>query len=164
MIGLSPFLILENRHKYSLELLFIKLKYLLMIVYQTNDKASTEEFREVLVNSTLGERRPIDQPERLAKMLEHGNLIVTARENGKLIGIARSMTDFSFCTYLSDLAVDEKYQKMGIGKELIRQTKLATPTAKLILLSAPKAINYYPKIGMTQWEHCYCLDDVNALK
>jgi predicted N-acetyltransferase YhbS len=134
-----------------------------MIQYQTENDLSVDEFREVLVNSTLGERRPIDEPERLAAMLKHGNLIVTARENGKLVGVARSLTDFAFCTYLSDLAVDEDYQKMGIGKELIRLTKLAAPTAKLILLSAPKAVTYYPKIGMTQWQHCYVLDDVNAL-
>jgi ribosomal protein S18 acetylase RimI-like enzyme len=69
-----------------------------------------------------------------------------------------------YCTYLSDLAIDEKYQKQGIGKELIRQTKLATPRAKLILLSAPKAVNYYPKIGMKQWEQCYVLDNVDDLK
>ena len=135
-----------------------------MILYQIENKLSVEEFRDVLVNSTLAERRPIDEPERLASMLEHGNLIVTARENGKLIGVARSLSDFLYCTYLSDLAVDEAYQKMGIGKELIRQTKLASPKAKLILLSAPKAVKYYPKIGMTQWEQCYVLDDVNDLK
>jgi predicted N-acetyltransferase YhbS len=135
-----------------------------MILYQIENKLSVEEFRDVLVNSTLAERRPIDEPERLASMLEHGNLIVTARENGKLISVARSLSDFLYCTYLSDLAVDEAYQKMGIGKELIRQTKLASPKAKLILLSAPKAVKYYPKIGMTQWEQCYVLDDVNDLK
>jgi ribosomal protein S18 acetylase RimI-like enzyme len=134
-----------------------------MIQYQIEEKLTVAEFRDVLVRSTLGERRPIDAPERLEKMLEHGNLIVTARENGHLIGIARSLTDFLFCTYLSDLAVDESYQKMGIGKELIRQTKLATPQAVLILLSAPKAVTYYPKIGMTQFEQCYTLRDVNNL-
>jgi predicted N-acetyltransferase YhbS len=134
-----------------------------MIHYQQEDNLTIAEFRSVLERSTLGERRPIDEPERLAKMLEHGNLIVTARADGELIGIARSLTDFLFCTYLSDLAVDEKYQKMGVGKELIRQTKLATPNAKLILLSAPKAQKYYPKIGLTQFEQCYVLADVNQL-
>lgn len=134
------------------------------IKYQIEQTISVEEFKSVLVNSTLGERRPIDDDETLSKMLEHGNLIVTARENGKLIGIARSLTDFNYCTYLSDLAVDENYQKMGIGKELIRQTKIASPKAKLILLSAPKAVNYYPKIGMTKWEQCYVLDNLENLK
>jgi ribosomal protein S18 acetylase RimI-like enzyme len=135
-----------------------------MIVYQREETLSIEEFRRVLIRSTLGERRPVKDTERLAAMLEYGNLIIAARENGKLVGVARSLTDFLFCTYLSDLAVDEEYQKRGIGKELIRQTKLATPSAKLILLSAPQAIDYYPKIGMTKFEQCYLLDDVNDLK
>lgn len=135
-----------------------------MIHYQKEENLSVEEFRAILVNSTLGERRPIDEPETLSKMLQHGNLIITAREDGKLIGVARSLTDFLYCTYLSDLAVDETYQNKGVGKELIRLTKLATPKAKLILLSAPKAVHYYPKIGMTKWEQCYVLDHVNNLK
>lgn len=135
-----------------------------MLTYQIEKNLSVDEFTEVLVNSTLGERRPIDEPGRIAKMLEHGNLIVTARFDGKLVGVARSMTDFLYCTYLSDLAVDDKFQKQGIGKELIRLTKLETPKAKLILLAAPKAISYYPKIGMTRHENCYFLDDINELK
>lgn len=135
-----------------------------MIKYQIETELSVEEFTEVLINSTLGERRPVSEPDRMAKMLEHGNLIITARHDGKLVGVSRSLTDFLYCTYLSDLAVDEKYQKQGIGKELIRQTKLASPKAKLILLSAPKAVNYYLKIGMTQWEQCYVLDNVENLK
>lgn len=134
------------------------------IQYQIENKISVAEFRHVLINSTLGERRPVDDEETLAKMLEHANLIVTARVEDELIGIARSLTDFSYCTYLSDLAVDEKFQKMGIGKELIRRTKLAAPKAKLILLSAPKAVNYYSKIGMTKWEQCYVLDRIENLK
>jgi predicted N-acetyltransferase YhbS len=135
-----------------------------MITYQTEEKLNAEEFTDVLINSTLGERRPVNNQRRISKMLEHGNLIVTARDDGKLIGVARSLTDFVYCTYLSDLAVDESYQKMGIGKELIRLTKEKTPEAKLILLSAPKAVHYYPKIGMTQWEQCYVLDDIDSLQ
>ncbi len=135
-----------------------------MIGFQIETELSVDEFREVLNTSTLGERRPIDEPERLAKMLEHANLIVTARENGRLIGVSRSLTDFVYCTYLSDLAVHQDYQKKGIGKELIRQTKLRTPNAKLILLAAPAATDYYPKIGMTRHEQCYYLDDMNELK
>lgn len=135
-----------------------------MIKYQIENNLNVEEFTQVLINSTLGERRPIHEPERIAKMLEYGNLIITARHNGKLVGVSRSLTDFFYCTYLSDLAIDEKYQKQGIGKELIRLTKKETPKAKLILLAAPKAVNYYPKIGMTKWEQCYVLDDVDDLK
>lgn len=135
-----------------------------MLHYKVENDVSVEEFKEVLVKSTLGERRPVDDPERLSKMLAFGNLTITARDNGKLVGISRSLTDFVYCTYLSDLAVDKDYQKQGIGKELIRLTKLETPQAKLILLSAPKAIPYYPKIGMQQYEFCYFLDDINNLK
>ena len=135
-----------------------------MLTYQIEKNLSAEEFIEVLVNSTLDERRPINEPDRIAKMLEHGNLIVTARFEEKLVGVARSLTDFLYCTYLSDLAIDKNYQKMGIGKELIRLTKLETPKAKLILLAAPLAVNYYPKIGMARHQNCYFLDDVNKLK
>lgn len=135
-----------------------------MIKYQIEKNLSIEEFTGVLISSTLGERRPVSEPDRMAKMLEHGNLIITARHLGRLVGVARSLTDFFYCTYLSDLAVDEKYQKQGIGKELIRQTKLASPQAKLILLSAPKAVHYYPKIGMEQWEQCYVLNNVEDLR
>ncbi|RFS20138.1 N-acetyltransferase [Chitinophaga silvatica] len=135
-----------------------------MITYQIEEKIEAAEFLEVLVKSTLGERRPINEPDRIAKMLQNADIFATARDNGKLIGIARSLTDYAFCTYLSDLAVDESYQKMGIGRELIRITKQHTPDAKLILLAAPKAIHYYPKIGMEQWEYCYTLTDVNNIK
>jgi len=135
-----------------------------MITYQIEKDLTPEEFIDVLNKSTLGERRPVDEPERILKMLEYGNLIITARENNVLIGVARSLTDYLYCTYLSDLAVDQAYQKKGIGKELIRRTKLETPTAKLILLSAPKAVEYYPKIGMKQWDQCYVLDNVEDLK
>lgn len=135
-----------------------------MITYQIEEKIGEEEFTQVLINSTLGERRPVNDTERIAGMLQHANLIATARDNGKLIGVSRSLTDFVFCTYLSDLAIDENYQKMGIGKELIRLTKEHTPKAKLILLAAPKAVGYYPKIGMTRWEQCYVLDNVEDLK
>jgi predicted N-acetyltransferase YhbS len=135
-----------------------------MIEYKIENDLGVEEFRRVLESSTLGERRPVNEPEKLQKMLVHGNLIITAREDNRLVGVARSLTDFVFCTYLSDLAVDEAYQRKGIGKELIRQTKLAAPEAKLILLAAPAAIGYYPKVGMTRHEHCFYLDNITQLK
>ena len=134
-----------------------------MIVYQIENDLSAEEFTALLINSTLGERRPVNEPERIVKMLEHGNLIIIARHSGKLVGVARSLTDFLFCTYLSDLAVAIDHQHRGIGKELIRITKKEAPLAKLILLSAPKAVNYYPKIGMKKWEQCFVLDDIDEL-
>jgi predicted N-acetyltransferase YhbS len=136
--------------------------FTVMINYQREESLSVDEFRDVLVRSTLGERRPVDDTERLSKMVNNANLIFTARDNGLLVGVARSLSDFAFCTYMSDLAVDASYQKSGIGKELIRRTKLAVP-GKLILLAAPAAREYYPKIGMTRFEHCFVLDDIAAL-
>mgnify|MGYP003433828329 FL=1 len=135
-----------------------------MISYQAEHHLSPEEFIEVLQRSTLGERRPVTDPECIADMLAHGNLLLTARDNGNIVGVARSLTDFSFCTYLSDLAVDRDYQHKGIGKELIRRTQLAAPKAKLILLAAPAAVNYYPRIGMKRHEHCFYIDHADELK
>jgi predicted N-acetyltransferase YhbS len=89
-------------------------------------------------------------------MVEHANLICTAWDDDLLVGVARSLTDFSFCCYLSDLAVDITYQSRGIGTELIRLTQSQLhPDAKLVLLAAPKAVSYYPKIGMTQHESAW---------
>ena len=135
-----------------------------MIEYQIEKNITAEEFRNILVRSTLGERRPIDDPERLKTMLENASLILTARDQGKLIGIARAITDFVYCTYLSDLAVDLDYQKKGIGKALIWRIKLETPKATLILLAAPKAVDYYPHIGMDRHDACFLLQDPDKLR
>jgi predicted N-acetyltransferase YhbS len=91
-------------------------------------------------------------------MLEHADIILTARIDGKLVGISRAVTDFSFCVYLSDLAVDESYQKQGIGKELVRRThEAAGSRTMLVLLAAPRAREYYPRIGMTHHDSCWII-------
>ena len=135
-----------------------------MIEYKIESNLSAEEFVDVLNDSSLGERRPVADIPRIQKMIDNANLIVTARDNGKLIGVSRSVSDFSYCTYLSDLAIRKQYQKRGIGKELIRQTKLAGGQAKLILLSAPAAVDYYPRLGMKSHPHCFMLDSIDELK
>ena len=133
------------------------------IIYKVESTLEPLEFIDVLVRSTLAERRPVNDPARIKEMCENANLIVTARENRKLIGVARSITDFAYCTYLSDLAVDKSHQKKGIGKRLIEETKKAAPGAVLILLSAPAAVDYYPKIGMKKHDHCFILRDLEEL-
>lgn len=135
-----------------------------IITYQKEKNLSADEFISILQRSTLAERRPVNEPERIVDMLKHANLVVTARQSGLLVGVARALTDFAFCTYLSDLAVDQDFQSKGVGKELIRQVMLATGKAKLILLAAPAAVDYYPKIGMNRHEHCFILESVNDLK
>ncbi len=127
------------------------------IQYARETGLDPDEFISLLNDSTLGERRPVDNRQRIITMCNNANLILTARHNGKLVGIARSLTDFAFCTYLSDLAVSEAYQKKGIGKELVRRVREAVPEAVLILLAAPKAVDYYPKIGMIRHEAAFIL-------
>ncbi len=118
------------------------------IQYEHARKISEAEFVDVLKRSTLAERRPIDDAGRIHAMLAHADLLCTAWDGVKLVGVARSVTDFAYCCYLSDLAVDAAYQKRGIGRELIRLTQSRLgEKAILILLSAPKAEGYYPKIG-----------------
>jgi len=120
-----------------------------MIQVARENALSIEEFRTVLVESTLGERRPVEEPARLGKMLAHANLVVTARdESRRLVGVARSLTDFAYCCYLSDLAVSRELQKQGIGRRLIEETlRHLEPGAKLILLAAPAAVDYYARVG-----------------
>ena len=125
------------------------------IVYAVERALTAAEFVDVLRRSGLAERRPVDEPDRIAKMLEHANLLVTARDGRKLIGVARSLSDFAYCTYLSDLAVDGDYQKQGIGKALIDKTREAVGESMVLLLSAPKAMSYYPHIGMPKAENAF---------
>jgi GNAT superfamily N-acetyltransferase len=132
--------------------------YSMPITYQVNPRISVHDLIDILQKSTLGLRRPLADLEAMESMLAHANYYIGAYENGNLVGLARAMTDFVFTTYLADLAVDEKYQHQGIGKELIRILKINIPKAKLILLAAPAAEAYYPKIGMQNHPHCYFID------
>jgi len=118
------------------------------IQYSDSRKITPAEFIDLLRRSTLAERRPVGDAKCIEAMLRHANLLCTAWDGDRLVGVARSVTDFEYCCYLSDLAVDEACQKRGIGRELIRltQAKLG-PQAKIILLAAPKAEAYYPRIG-----------------
>lgn len=126
------------------------------IVYSLEPNLSPQEFRDVLIASTLAERRPVDDLERLNEMLRKADLVVTARAEGRLVGVSRAITDFAFCCYLSDLAVDVAFQRKGIGKRLIDETRShAGYRASLILIAAPAAENYYPKIGMQHVHSCW---------
>ena len=133
------------------------------INYQVNPTISVQDLISILKKSTLGLRRPLADLEAMESMLAHANFYIGAYENGQLVGLARAMTDFVYTTYLADLAVDEKYQHQGIGKELIKILKINIPRAKLILLAAPAAEAYYPKIGMQNHPHCYFIDRIEEI-
>ncbi|MCC7017257.1 MAG: GNAT family N-acetyltransferase [Rhodospirillales bacterium] len=125
------------------------------VAYAIETDLDPAEFTDVLRRSGLAARRPVDEPDRVRAMVRNANLTLTARDSeGRLIGVARSLTDFAYCCYLSDLAVDAAWQRRGIGRELIRRTRQAAgPGATLLLLSAPDAMNYYPRIGMSKIEN-----------
>ncbi|MFO1066654.1 MAG: GNAT family N-acetyltransferase [Pirellulales bacterium] len=129
------------------------------IQYSIEPNLSREEFLSVLERSTLSERRPVGFPATIDGMLQHASVIACARNGqGLLVGVSRAISDFSYCTYLSDLAVDEAYQKRGIGKRLIELTHEAAGLGTtLILLAAPKAREYYPHIGMQGHDSCWVI-------
>jgi ribosomal protein S18 acetylase RimI-like enzyme len=130
----------------------------MQITYTLEPNLSAQDFRDVLIASTLSARRPADDLARLERMLRGANIIVTARDGSKLVGVSRALSDFSYCCYLSDLAVAEAYQRRGIGKRLIDETRAAAgPETTLILLSAPAAESYYPKVGMKRHESCWVM-------
>lgn len=118
------------------------------ISFRTGNDIELDAVIALYVDSTLGARRPVTDRARMEQMLKQANLVITAWDGAELVGIARSLTDWVYVTYLSDLAVKKNYQKRGIGRELINHTREACdPRAMLVLLAAPAAEKYYPHIG-----------------
>ncbi|MFJ4275969.1 GNAT family N-acetyltransferase [Streptomyces coelicoflavus] len=106
--------------------------------------------------SGLGERRPVEDRDRFAAMVANANLVLVARDDdGTLLGIVRAVSDFSYVTYVSDIAVVREHQRSGIGRALLDATHDQAPAAKLVLLSAPAAVDYYPHIGFTRHESAW---------
>lgn len=133
------------------------------IDYRDDYRPALAEARDLYRASTLGERRPIDDDARFGAMLAHANLTITAWDEEQLVGISRCVTDFVWTTYLADLAVRVSHQRGGIGKELIRRTQAAAPRAKLLLLAAPAAERYYPRIGFRHFPQAWMLREDEAL-
>ena len=135
------------------------------IEYRVNEPISTDQFISLLTESTLGDRRPIQDRECMEGMISNSNLVVSAWDGFRLIGIARCMTDFHYACYLSDLAVSRSYQKQGVGKQLqsIAQKQLG-PRCKLILIAAPDANSYYDHIGYTNNVRCWVLEGGSAIR
>ncbi len=128
------------------------------IAYRLGNDLSLDTVIALYRASTLGERRPVDQRATMADMLAHANLVVSAWDGDQLVGISRTLTDFSYVGYCSDLAVHADYQRRGIGVELLRQTRAAMgPESTLVLLAAPAAADYYPRIGFTHHPRAWVL-------
>ena len=118
------------------------------ILYRSDAEITVEEAIGLYRASTLGERRPVDRPDIFEGMLKNANLTISAWHEGRLVGISRTLTDFTYVAYLADLAVDVEYQRQGIGTRLVAETKkMLGKECMIVLLAAPKANDYYPKIG-----------------
>lgn len=128
------------------------------ISYRLGNDIPLDTFIELYRASTLGLRRPVDDRETMAAMLRNANLVVSAWRNERLVGIARSLSDSLYVAYLADLAVHRDHQRQGIGIELIRRTRAAMgPASHLVLLAAPAAVDYYPRIGFTHHPQAWVL-------
>lgn len=126
------------------------------LTFHVGPNVSVEEFRAVLLASGLGAHRPVTEPDRLAAMLANANVIVTARLDDELVGIARSVSDLSFCCYLSDLAVSKHVQGRGIGAMLVQETRQHVgPTVSVILSAVPEAVAFYESIDMPPLPNCF---------
>jgi ribosomal protein S18 acetylase RimI-like enzyme len=127
-----------------------------VIHYRSDRKVDAATFKDILQRSGLALRRPVNNVERLERMLSAYNLILTAWRGESLVGIATCWTDFAYSGYLADLAVDAELQRSGIGRRLVDLARaLAGPQVTLMLLSAPAALDYYPKIGMEHSKDCF---------
>lgn len=127
-----------------------------MIDYRDDQPLEPEDVARLFDASGL--RRPTTDIARIARMLAHADILVSAWNGNRLVGLSRALSDFSYCCYLSDLAVDGIWQKHGIGRELIRRTHaLAGEDASLILLSAPAAMTYYPKLGFAPADNAWLI-------
>lgn len=128
------------------------------IRYTVNQALTAEQFIDVLKRSTLAERRPVSDLQTMAAMVANSNCLVAAWDDDQLVGVARSMTDFCYACYLSDLAVDQRYQGRGIGRTLIVKTReLLGPHCKLILIAAPAAQSFYQRLGFSANDRCWVL-------
>ena len=126
------------------------------IEYKINEPITSDQFVGLLEKSSLAERRPIHNSECMEGVVKNSNLVVSAWYGDELIGIARSVTDFHYSCYLSDLAVDQKYQKRGVGKRLLALTQeQLNEECKLILVSAPDANSYYEHLGFENNPRCW---------
>ncbi len=122
----------------------------MVIEYKDDAPLTVEQVIDVYKRSTLGERRPVDKPDTFTAMLDHADVLITAWDGDKLVGVCRTLTDFAYVAYLADLAVDQAYQHQGIGKRMVEITQARLgPECMVVLLAAPAANDYYPKIGFT---------------
>lgn len=135
------------------------------ITYRRGNDLNLDDVIELYRDSTFGARRPVDNRARMAGMLREANLVITAWDGALLVGLSRSLTDFHYVTYCADLAVRLAYQRKGIGRELLEETRRAAgPEAKLVLLAAPAAEQYYPRIGFKHHPQAWIIGPTDPMR
>ncbi len=128
-----------------------------MISYQVELSLELNEFKFILEDSGLSERRPMEDPLLLDRMIKGANLLITARSDGQLVGLLRGISDFCYRSFIADLAVARSFQRKGIGSQLIQTARNQAPEARLFLFSAEEAVHFYEKLGFHLHERCYQL-------
>ncbi|NIK80000.1 GNAT superfamily N-acetyltransferase [Paenibacillus castaneae] len=127
-----------------------------MIEYRNDTNLTAAALSQIFQAS--GIKRPFQDLERLQKMIDNADIIISAWDGERIVGVARAVTDYAYCCYLSDLAIDHDYQRLGIGKNLVEQLRETLGAeVSLVLLSAPTAVEYYPKIGFSHSDKCYVI-------
>lgn len=127
-----------------------------MITYTDNKSQAASDVAQVFERS--GIKRPYEDHERIQRMIAHADVLIAAWDEGQMVGVARAITDYSYCCYLSDLAVDRAYQKHGIGKELVERVQLEVgEECSVVLISAPGAVDFYPRIGFEKSERAFVI-------
>jgi predicted N-acetyltransferase YhbS len=135
-----------------------------MIAYRAGNNLQLDHVIDLYRASTLGERRPVEDTARMEAMLRNANLVITAWDGELLVGISRALTDFVYVTYLADLAVRVSHQRRGIGRELIRRTQAAAIDAQIVLLAAPAAEDYYPRVGLNHHPQAWVLPSEHRVR
>lgn len=128
----------------------------LTIRYQVNGPVDPGAAATLFRDS--GIHRPDDDLERVAQMIERANLMVTAWNGAELVGMARALTDWCYCCYLSDLAVSRQLQRCGIGTALLERVKEEIGDAvTLVLVASPEAAQFYNRIGLPRSDQAFVL-------
>lgn len=128
-----------------------------MILLQVEKNLSLEEYISILNSSGLGKRRPMHDPDHLKRMIQGSNLLVTAREEGELVGFLRGLSDYCYRCFIADLAIAKDFQRKGVGSEILKFTRSLAPGARMFLFAAEDAESFYQKLGFKAHEHCYQL-------
>lgn len=128
-----------------------------MVTYQRETDLPLQEYIDILNSSGLGKRRPVDDTDHLNRMIVGSNMILTAREDGELVGVLRALSDFCYRTFIADIAVADERKGEGIGRVLLQKARETAPEARLFLFSAEDAEGFYQKLGFQLHERCYQL-------